>query len=144
MGVVVVAALLVSCVHPGPWRGPREVACEAQSCLDQTDGSVESYEKEGFSLSFVEFSEHGNLIDPAAVALTGTRIRELKADGKKLIVLVYIHGWRHDASPGDGNVRSFRETLRRVARLEQDLAEKRGPDARRRHVRGSTSGGAEL
>lgn len=32
-------------------------------------------------------------------------------DGQQDVVVVYIHGWRHDAGPGNGNVRNFRTML---------------------------------
>ena len=61
-------------------------------------------------LGFVEFDDHGWLWDATQMRAVGDRIAE--EDNKQgLIILVFAHGWKHNASWTDANVASFRAVL---------------------------------
>ena len=72
-----------------------------------------------FKLGFVEFDDDGYLLDPAQEqALLG----DIKTDveqgpGFNLIVL-FVHGWNHDAGMNDKNVGCFQEFLRAAAVMQ--------------------------
>lgn len=74
-----------------------------------------------FALAFVEVDDQGELWDPrqadAAVAL----VEGAKADGA--LVVVFVHGWKHDARVCDENVACFREILRSLENQERLLAD---------------------
>src|SRR5258708_6831915 len=67
----------------------------------------------GFYLSFLEFQESGRLVEKAIdrSVLEHSQLEVLEDNlgkQKKNYVLVFIHGWRHDARIGDANVANAR------------------------------------
>jgi hypothetical protein len=61
-----------------------------------------------YTLSFVELPESGERL-PKDRQLTDL-LSHLSGKGQQ-VVMVYVHGWRHDAAIGNGNVRRFRTML---------------------------------
>lgn len=71
----------------------------------------------GYYFSFLEFEENGN---PAEIGPGGKPVDQLQFDalinhlnkqkqaGRQNFVFAFVHGWRHDASIGDDNVRNAR------------------------------------
>lgn len=90
---------------------------DIKNCSTQTF-LLPSIEKTGisnnssFKLSFLEFGKNHPwesdrlLSDPQLTTLTN----ELKKPGQKVII-TYVHGWRHNASVGDTNVKDFKLLL---------------------------------
>lgn len=65
-----------------------------------------------YSLAFVEFDDQGWLYRPEQMdRLFEFLHEEARDDRSNLLVLVFVHGWRHNAEAADGNVESFRRTL---------------------------------
>jgi hypothetical protein len=63
-------------------------------------------------LAIIEFDDHGSLwkaeqLDDA-LALIDERNRHSETG---ILVHVFVHGWKHDASPGDSTLQSFRQRL---------------------------------
>jgi len=92
-----------------------EMLGNATGCYEQHDklllGNTSNSIK--YRLNFLEFREDGGLRDPGqwkAIqdAIAGT-------PGPKYVVM-FVHGWRHDARPDDSNVRAFRTMLAYSAR----------------------------
>jgi hypothetical protein len=73
---------------------------------------INADEADEYTLSFVEMPEKASgLLKPQQLSdLLATFERNRKA-GKQNIVMTYIHGWRHDAALGNGNVIRFRTIL---------------------------------
>lgn len=71
-----------------------------------------------YDLAFIEIDDHGELWSPAQVSHALTRIRHASATEEGAILLVFIHGWQHDASEGDANVEGFRSWLAAVSEME--------------------------
>ncbi len=65
-------------------------------------------------LGFVEFDDQGERHRPDDADAVVARVRALAGDGPVLVV-VFAHGWKHNAGANDGNVAAFAELLRRVA-----------------------------
>ena len=67
-------------------------------------------------LSFVEFDEKGDFWDRRQLGKTGRYIREAK---KPVLLVLFIHGWHHNAAdrkPGDnGDVETFQRLLTELA-----------------------------
>lgn len=75
----------------------------------------------GYELAFLEFTERGNLRDRGLM-------HELLAtldETSNAVVLVFVHGWKHNASPQDGNVLSFRGLLENLSRSRTALGERK-------------------
>jgi hypothetical protein len=43
---------------------------------------------------------------------------------------VFVHGWKHSAAPGDGNIDTFRESLERISELESRISHETGAEDR--------------
>jgi hypothetical protein len=77
-----------------------------------------------YTLSIVEFDDHGVLAKPAQL----DRIIELlkrEAAQHDLSIVVYVHGWRHNASRGDEDIRNFQNLLGLLDLAEQQSQPKR-------------------
>jgi pimeloyl-ACP methyl ester carboxylesterase len=83
----------------------------ARPCADRWQVAVSKPVQ--FSMNFVEIDEQGVLANrDQANAAVDEASRE-EADGS--YVIVFVHGWHHNASTGDGNVRGFYDALALVS-----------------------------
>lgn len=84
----------------------------------------------GYLLGFIEFDDQGELHDRAQLRAVVEKLNT-SAAGQDLLVVVFVHGWKHSAAPGDGNVATFHDNLARLSRLESSLSRQTGEPARR-------------
>jgi hypothetical protein len=78
----------------------------------------------------VEFDEQGWLWDrPQMTAVTDRLIAENAK--QPLLMVVFAHGWKHNAHPEDGNILMFRETLKELDQVEKSVSAKENRPARR-------------
>ena len=71
---------------------------------------------ENFDLAFAEYSERGNAFNRNHVAQVLDKIEAVAdASSDGVILVTFIHGWKHDAHPNDSNLESFRHALQRAA-----------------------------
>ena len=70
-----------------------------------------------YGLAFVEFDDEGSLADRAQLALllADLRARTARAD---TTILLYVHGWNHNAGIHDSNVACFNELLKATAIMQ--------------------------
>lgn len=90
--------------------------------------SIEEHAR--YDLMFVEFDDQGWVQQSSNLPRPGNdyldhffaqldRIRaKYRAAGRGISLVVYVHGWHHNAHANDGNVRSFRKLLGDVALAE--------------------------
>lgn len=67
-----------------------------------------------FDVAFVEFTERGNLFRRDCMDSVLATIKDKSRD-KDTAVIVYVHGWRHNADPADSNVQDFVSFLTKLA-----------------------------
>lgn len=77
----------------------------SQECLNSYYQEFSSHD-----IAFVEFTERGNAFDDKAVHDVLTRI-EGRAIGQGAVVVVFVHGWKHNASEIDSNVVDFKNAM---------------------------------
>jgi hypothetical protein len=106
------------CVSPVP-----EAACAEQAFQTFRDGDQPDQE---YMLGFIEFDDQGQLWDRKQMELVRDQLAFASADSELLIVL-FVHGWKHSAKPEDSNIQMFRQSLRRLSALESAL----NPDPRK-------------
>ncbi len=82
-----------------------------------------------YQLGFVEFDDQGQLHDRAQLNQLLDAIYKEAAENNLLLV-VFVHGWKHNAAAGDDNVTNFRATLQRLAQLETQASQQAGRQAR--------------
>ncbi|HEY6282176.1 MAG TPA: hypothetical protein VIW72_10380 [Burkholderiales bacterium] len=71
-----------------------------------------------YELAYVEINERGFFVDrmqvESALEMAGAPFDS--KNGGHVRVLVFVHGWHHDASAGDKNVKGFHEALAALSR----------------------------
>ena len=92
--------------------------CQKNALQQIVDPSNESI---SYMLGFIEFDDQGQLWDRKQMDSVLTRVNEEAGQGEVLIV-TFVHGWKHSAAPGDTNIETFRDSLHRLAELENRLA----------------------
>lgn len=132
---ILVVVFVSGCTHNLEWR--TRAALEPVDCTEkesQAGCSTAFIQKhKNYDLAFVEFTEQGNVINRQKMDKVLNYIKEktkdndgLKVasshggtDGHGVYVLVYVHGWRHNAKENDSNVRSFRRSLAKLGCLKE-------------------------
>lgn len=76
--------------------------------------SPASNEANAVRMAFVEFDEQGYQQADKLTAKALAAIENLARE-KPLLMIVYAHGWKHNASEGDDNVRDFKHLLLQMA-----------------------------
>ncbi len=105
------------CVSPGTTLSPE---CETHALQRLPTASGNRY-----LLGFVEFDDQGQLWDRKQMSdVVGTLAAE--AGTKELLMVVFVHGWKHSAAPGDSNIDTFRKVLAQLSDSEVQIAKLTG------------------
>jgi len=107
------ALLLVGCAPRG--RALREVPTVYRRVPPATSAYIESQASSGakpFSCSFIEFDERGDYLDFGQHTNAYQRIQALSKSGERLMVILYVHGWKNNSHSGD--VVEFNNFLREL------------------------------
>jgi hypothetical protein len=94
--------------------------CE-ESCLEVRDE---------YLLGFVELDDQGWLWDRKQLQAVLAKLADEGAR-RDLLMVVFVHGWKHNASVCDTNVACFREVLLRLDDIEKLAARMEGREPRR-------------
>lgn len=106
----------------------------AQNAAYRTDFSTCTFSQEGdcvlssiqyhapgksdeYRLAFVEFDDKGQLRHREQMDAVLNNYYPV-ATHDDILLVVFIHGWHHNASPGDTNIQEFRRLLEKIARIE--------------------------
>ena len=137
-------ALVTSCatVDPQPYwiaKNEDQASCLAteieEGCGTKTPELWRLRIGDGFKLHFVEFDDQGWLYEKAQDEKAQSQIDWIIEDltksatvaGKQLRLVIYVHGWKHNAEPRDPDVRKFRHMLAQLRGVDvaSGLAQKR-------------------
>jgi pimeloyl-ACP methyl ester carboxylesterase len=107
--LVVSLSLLVGCAPQTPYRlgdqaVERHVVVGPRECPGRHDQSP------AVRVAYVEIDEQGYFHDPDRRQL-GHALELVDAGGRRTYVVVYVHGWQHNADPADQNVQQFKCAL---------------------------------
>lgn len=116
--IAVVALSLTVCgcapltqYHPTPpYFKPYDLDTPLASCPDNKGRTAD------FQHAFIEFDEYGNLMNPDAYESLLREIRKIK---EPVLIVTYVHGWRHSAAPDDDDVREFKLAMRNIAAMDR-------------------------
>lgn len=114
-------------VHPGvcvssePKPAPE---CETHALQQLPTGNGSSY-----LLGFIEFDDQGQLWDRQQMHDVVSTL-QTGAGTRDLLMVVFVHGWKHSAAPGDANIKTFRGVLADLSDAEAYLAKRNGTPAR--------------
>ena len=105
------ACLTAACASNSPYHTTSEDGGACRTDPDSPACRSSAYQEfERFDLAFAEFSERGNAFDDARVEAVLAKIAaKARADG--VVLIVFVHGWKHNASEDDPNVLSFKDSL---------------------------------
>jgi len=101
------------CASPSPAAQCREHALQAYR--NPHDPAAE------YTLGFIELDDQGQLQNRAQMNAVLGGVYELAAHDE-LLMVVFVHGWKHNAAPGDPNIDTLRDALMALSRLESKLA----------------------
>ena len=74
-------------------------------------------------IGFIEFDDLGFQRSPGAVKNVFKKLRDLNNQSSTpLLMVVFIHGWHHDAKPQDENVKSFKNFLKNLQYEEDHIS----------------------
>jgi hypothetical protein len=127
-----VAALLTGCASNEIYRSIYE-SCSVSPDNACDQNSLQLYNKDAgneYTLGFVEIDDQGQMRDRRQMhALLDTLYQ--KAAEESLLMTVLVHGWHHNARPGDPNIESFKDNLAKLSAVETQRSQKTGRPARK-------------
>lgn len=113
--LLLAGALSGGCAPNAPYH---TLPGEPGNCLDEADAEecTQSYYQEyrDFDLAFAEFSERGNVFSDHHLTDVLQRIRS-NAEHDGVVLVVFIHGWKHNARENDDNLQDFKVSLQTLA-----------------------------
>src|SRR5438067_7231351 len=83
---------------------------------DSVPDPKQEHPDQSFLLGFVEFDDQGKPYDRDQITTLFDRI-EMEAQYRDLCIIVFVHGWKHNAAISDSNVVQFRHLLQQVAQM---------------------------
>lgn len=154
--LVPILLALAACAAPRPHKvssGGSEIECGVEASVRDERCFLRTPEVSAnppYTLHFVEFDDQGWLYPSPAekgyVAEMGSAhdqidyaVRNLAsrlAQGERVLLLVYVHGWKHSAAHDDRDVRRFRQMLSDAAMLDEETSGGGAVDVRHRRVVG--------
>lgn len=90
-----------------------------------------------FDLAIIEFQDCGACVDQLQISAAEKCINDARATKNGAVVVVFIHGWRHDADwdfvtdDGDDHFKGFRKVLRSLTLRESERYVQEDPRGRR-------------
>jgi len=127
--------LLASCTRMEQYRTDYDKCTSTQPEEDCRDSSFQEYlnkdkRSEDCYLGFVEFDDQGQLWDREQLRSLFKQLY-LESKDDDLLLVVFVHGWKHSAKAGDENIRNFRNSLKRLSAMESAIAVASSTDARK-------------
>ncbi len=111
--LMLILFVLVGCM---PNMAHRSTAPQNQCPSAGCDSAVlESHAT--YDLGFVEFTDQGNVFDRDNLDTVLQHIDQHTHTADGAAVVVFIHGWHHNAKAADENLQGFRQLLERTAQL---------------------------
>ena len=106
-----------------------ETKCETHSLQEYRDVANPD---QGYVLDFVEFDDQGQLFDRRQMRKVLDHLFELASpEDENLLMVVFVHGWKHSAAPADGNIVTFRRALKHLSATESRIGQRSGRKPRR-------------
>jgi len=115
-GLFTVAVLLVGCAPNRCYRTDYNLYDKPNPNEDPSNKAVVETRPE-YKLGFVEFDEEGWFWEPKQAEAVEDLVRA-ETTNAHAIVLLFVHGWKNNATYNCGNVQMLRQTLVEVHRAE--------------------------
>ncbi len=120
--LLILMSLLAGCAQHQIYRPKIGPCISSQPESECTDTAIQIFRPvddpgADYSLGFIEFDDQGQLWSRGLMRKVVNWVNG-EAGRRDLLMVVFVHGWKHSAEPRDGNIRTFRESLMRLSRLE--------------------------
>lgn len=107
------------CVSDDP-----ETDCQVHALQEYRSGA---HPDQGYRLHFVEFDDQGQVFDRKQMRAVMDSLFELASpEDQDLLMVVFVHGWKHSAAPGDDNIATFRRALEHLSATEARIGQRSG------------------
>ncbi|MGH8556787.1 MAG: esterase [Methylococcales bacterium] len=83
-----------------------------------------------YILGFVEIDDQGQMRDRKQMQALLDALYQ-KAAEDSLLLTVFVHGWHHNAGPGDPNIESFKKNLEKLSAIESGISKSLDRPARK-------------
>jgi hypothetical protein len=124
--LIAISALLFGCESSKPFRTNNQIGVNPNS----TNSNFVIEERTNYTLGFVEFDDQGWLLRPNQIeTVTSKFSEEMKTQG--LLIVTFVHGWKHNAGSQDGNVVMMRKILSHISTMEQFISKRENRSAKR-------------
>ena len=107
------------CVSAKPAPSPD---CETHALQQWPTAESRDGNRNHYLLGFIEFDDQGQLWNRKQMSAVVTELKK-RALGHELLIVVFVHGWKHSAAPGDENIDTFRNALAQLSDAEAQIAE---------------------
>ena len=124
-----VALLMSACTSHVQYR-TNYLLCARETPIAPTDCELHALQEyrdrdrvepdQSYTLGFIEFDDQGLLFKRRQMRAVLNAVRE-KLARKDLLMVVFMHGWKHNAAPKDRNVKEFRQLLTDLSAAESRL-----------------------
>lgn len=127
---------LNGCISPQQYRNTYQLCSSNQPEIDCPTSSLQRYSDQTsnsnneYLLGFAEFDDQGQLWDRKQKDALLDQIYQSTTD-TELLMVVFVHGWKHSAKAGDTNIGLFHQQLKRLSAMETEISRKRGAPARK-------------
>ena len=133
--VLVAAFAFAGCTPHKPYRTGTEICVSNQPAQDCQERALQAYKDTahpdaGYLLGFIEFDDQGQVFERQQMDAVLTAL-QTEAASKNLLMVVFVHGWKHSAAPGDPNIETFRKSLERISELESRISRETGAEERK-------------
>jgi hypothetical protein len=123
---LLVAILMLGCTANSPYRTEFSRCSSQPDLIEQQCGesslqTVLNPQKStgvDYLMGFVEFDDQGQFHDRRQVNFLIDQLVE-ESTTNNLIMVVFVHGWKHNAEIGDQNIENFRHILTQLSDLEE-------------------------
>ena len=88
------------------------------------------FDRGAYGLGIVEFDDQGLCYDREQMSAVAGKLDACMVGEKDIILVVFTHGWKHDARTDDSNLVAFEGVLQKTAGLEDELSTQIGVPAR--------------
>lgn len=135
IAILFAATALTACAPYKQYRTDYEVCVSAElpppaECEIHALQELAADGNSKFLLGFIEFDDQGQLWDRKQMWAVIDKFTAESAS-KDLLMVVFVHGWKHSAQPYDANIETFRAVLAGLARAEKQISDITGQPQRR-------------
>jgi hypothetical protein len=133
--VLVIAFVFSGCTPHKLYRTETEICVSSKPDLECKKMALQemkdpAHPDASYLLGFIEFDDQGQVFEREQMDAVINTLNE-QAASQDLLMVVFVHGWKHSAAPGDGNIGTFREGLERLSELESRVSRETGTQERK-------------